>query len=324
MKTWRDEIKKHIDNWSRRLGSRGWWPKYVYHSTDIRNAVRIIQCEYLYSRNEAIKRNLMQVDNASSEIIEHTKKEHQNLVRLYFRPRTPTEYCREGIRPIGQRKYNAHCPIPIYFLFDALSILSKDETEFSSGNLASDRAEHESSLQFFLSIPFDLVFHHGRILAEEDKDEIIFRRNAEVLVPNSLRLNNALKAVVCRSQAERQTLINLLDRKIRNKWIDRIKLESERGPIFERKWTFIEDVTVVNDRVYFWFNPDTTTPGPFYVKFSYKDVNKNTSNKWEGRLDSLDSRLFVRVKDGYKGIATLTLDDSLAFSAPVTFEDIPF
>ena len=184
MKTWRPIIEQHIRNWSARLGNLHWWPSYVYHFTDVRNAANILKSGFLYSRIEASQLGLMYVDNASPEVIQRTRPEYESYTRLYFRPQTPTQFRNEGIRPINQRELGgAHCPVPIYFCFDALNVLSRDDCEFSDGNMGSLRAQHSDSENFFAIIPFQLVYHSGSIYPEENKDEIIFRRHAEVLVP---------------------------------------------------------------------------------------------------------------------------------------------
>ena len=322
MKPWADEIRRHIETWSVRLGPLGWWPRYAYHFTDVHNAASIIQSGYLYSRAEAERRGLMRVDNASSEIIGQTRPEHLNYVRLYFRPRTPTQYRNEGIRPINRRELgDAHCPIPIYFSFDAFTVLAMDDTEFSNGNMGSPRASHSSERDFFLSIPFHLVFHNRWFMPDE-RDEIVFRRNAEVLVPGSLPLAPVLKFIACRSAAERQTLLHLLPADLRRQWLPRIRL-GERGLFFYR-WTFVEEVVVVDDRVLFRFNPNTQTPGPFRVLFSYREAGEQSGRRWEGEQAALNNQLRFRVPDAVWGTATLRLDDALAFAGPLTFEDIPF
>ncbi|MFQ5342833.1 MAG: DarT ssDNA thymidine ADP-ribosyltransferase family protein [Anaerolineae bacterium] len=258
MKPWKDDIERHIHMWSARLGNRRWWPRYVYHFTDVQNAANIIQIGQLYSRTEVERLGLMQVDNASQDIIRQTRPEHLEYVRLYFRPRTPTQFRNEGIRPVNQRELGgAHCPIPVYFCFDALTVLVADDTEFSDGNMASTRASHSDERGFFLGIPFDLVFHDRPIIPPEDPREITFRRNAEVLVPSSLSLDPALRFIACRSAAERQTLVHLLPANLRRQWAPRIRL-GEQG-LFFRKWAHVEEVVAVDNVVIFRFNPSTTT-----------------------------------------------------------------
>lgn len=117
MKDWVADIQEHVRVWSQRLKpvNREWWPRYVYHYTDIQNAVSILKGGYVYSRAEATRRHLMTVENASLEVIAHTKQAHQEFARLYFRPRTPTQYHNEGIKPQSERFQGAHCPIPVFF-----------------------------------------------------------------------------------------------------------------------------------------------------------------------------------------------------------------
>jgi hypothetical protein len=155
MKQWRAEIQQYIREWSGRLGNLGWWPKYVYHFTDVQNAARILTDGTLYCRMEAERLGRMVIDNASPDVIVQTKPEHTRFVRFYFRPRTPTQYRNEGIRPIADRQLGgAHCPVPVYFCFDALDLLARDTTETSNGNMGSPRAFHSSERDFFFSIPF--------------------------------------------------------------------------------------------------------------------------------------------------------------------------
>ncbi len=75
--------------------------------------------ESLLSRRQLEKSGKLLTDIAGPEIIESTPDEWKRFVRLYFRPRTPTQYRNEGIRPKGSLKLGAHCPVPVIFLFDA-------------------------------------------------------------------------------------------------------------------------------------------------------------------------------------------------------------
>ena len=171
------------------------------------------------------------------------------------------------------------------------------------------------------SIPFHLVFHN-RWFTPDERDEVVFRRNAEVLVPNRLPLDPALKFIACRSAPERQTLLQLLPTDLGRQWAARIRL-GEQG-LYERKWTYVEEVVAVDDSVVFRFNPNTLTPGPFDVSFSYSEMGTAPARSWTGAQARLDKLLRVRVPDANWGIVTLHLDDALAFTGLVTFEEIPF
>jgi len=322
MKQWQPVIKQHIRTWSIRLGNLGWWPSYVYHFTDIQNAVSILKSGFLYSRIEATRLGMMLVDNASPDVIQQTSTDHLRYVRLYFRPRTPTQFRNEGIRPLNQRVLGgAHCPIPIYFCFDSLNVLSRDDCEFSDGNMGSLRAHHSGNEDFFSNIPFQLVYQNGAIYSEGEKDEIIFRRNAEVLVPSKLPIDTDLKIIVCRSSAEMQTLLHLLPSDVRRRWSPKIRL-GER--FYDRRWTFVEEVVTVDGHVIFRFNPNTITPGPFHVKFTYQEDGKTDLRIWEGTREKLDSSFELTIKNAFSGVATLILDDALAFSGRIILNNIPF
>lgn len=321
MKPWHADIERHIAIWSQRLGHLNWWPRFVYHFTDVRNAASVLQSGNFHSRAEATRLGLMQVDNASSEIIGQTRSERLEFVRLYFRPRTPTQFRNEGIRPRGQQELDAHCPVPVYFCFDAQTILSNDDTQFSDGNMASARVSYSGERDFFLNIPFERVFHEGAIRQGDDKTEIIFRRNAEVLVPSRLPLEPGLKYVVCRSAAERQTLLQLLPASLRQRWIPLVRV-IEQG-LFYRQWTYVEQVVTLDDAIVFRFNPDSRTPGPFAVVFSYREKGEGPERTWRGRSDDIRSDLTIQVPAATEGVVTLYLDDSLAFAGTVNFDKLP-
>jgi len=264
----------------------------------------------------------MRVDNASPQIIAQTRTQHLRYVRLYFRPRTPTQYRNEGIRPRDQRQLGgAHCPIPVYFCFDALAVLAQDDTEFSDGNMGSDLAQHSGEREFFLNIPFNLVFHHGAI-PPNAVQEVVFRRNAEVLVPDKLALKPGLKFVACRSAAERQTLLHLLPVQLRRTWASTIRL-GEQG-LFERRWTYVEEALPMADSVVFAFNPNTKTPGPFEVSFTYTENGSRVARDWHGVRDKVNGRLRVSLPGASLGAAQLRLDEALAFAGTLIFEEVPF
>ncbi len=322
MKPWVGEIRQHIAAWENRLGVLGWWPRFVYHFTDVHNAVTIIQSGYLYSRNEAMRLGLLQVNGASPDVIDHTRPELGRYARLYFRPKTPTQFRNEGMRPRGKRELGAHCPLPVFFCFDALKVLSDDRTEFSDGNMASQRARRSAERDFFLSIPFNWVFHDSPFAADQ-KSTIVFHRNAEVLVPEGLSLAANLRFVACRSVAERQTLLHLLPAEARARWEPRVRL-GDHG-FFFRRWTYVEEVTVFgNDEVAFGFNPSTTTPGPFHVSLRYIEDGSDRERSWQGERPRLDGRFRVQIPGAVSGIVTLYLDDVLAFRGRLKFADIPF
>src|SRR5215207_7521202 len=92
-----DEIDRFIDDLTTRL-HRGelrtslWTdcPNYLFHLTQLDNAVSILRMGRLLSRQRATELSLDLAENASPEIIEQTPAHIHQYVRMYFRPRTPT------------------------------------------------------------------------------------------------------------------------------------------------------------------------------------------------------------------------------------------
>lgn len=273
-------------------------------------------------RQKVLASGMMQVDNASSSVIGHTQLNRQKFVRLYFRPLTPTQYYNEGIRPLNQRVYDAHCPVPVFFLFDAFTIFSRDDSLFSEGNIGRSQVSISATKDFFQKIPFEHVFHDGYFSAEM-RDEIVFRRNAEILIPNSLSLESVPNSIVCRSSAERQTLLHLLSPKSRLKWNKKIQIDTSQG-LFERKWSFVEEViaTDVDHTLRFRFNPNSQATEPFDIKLDYTENGIANTKTWKAKK-SLKQSLSISIPGAKIGVAKLQLDDSLAFQGIVRFNNIP-
>ena len=186
------------------LQKQNWWARYLFHFTDIKNAIKILEGGALYSRKKAIAKNLMQCENASPDIIGNTKEEYKDYVRLYFRPRTPTQYHNEGFRPINNRKLGgAHCPVPIIFLFKSDPILTDTETYYSDGNIASPGVKIANSSDFYLWLDFDDIYHDSSLYGYDPyaRASIIYHRQSEVLIKNKLTLDQ-LDLIFCRSNAQ--------------------------------------------------------------------------------------------------------------------------
>src|SRR5665213_3437916 len=78
--------------------TRNWWPTFLFHFTDIQNAVGILTDGKLLARSKGA----ITTDIASKQVIDHTDSEWKDYVRFYLRPRTPTQYKNEGFRPEDQ------------------------------------------------------------------------------------------------------------------------------------------------------------------------------------------------------------------------------
>lgn len=202
----------------------------------------------MLSRNESL--GFRARDVAAVGVIEHSIRAH-SFVRLYFRPRTPTQYHVEGVQKTGENPYgeNVHAPVLVMFVFDSRSVLSLDGVFFSDANMQSGAIEN-SSEAFFRAIPFDKVYHEGGTGGDRS---IITRRCAEVLASSPLLLDDKLRWVYCRSDAERATLLQALSASA-SKWEKKIRV-SDDLKVFEKRFTFVEKVSLVNEGIIFRLNP---------------------------------------------------------------------
>lgn len=253
--------------------TRSWWPDFVFRVDDIVAASKILNTGRLLSRAQAIREGLLEDDAASPIVIEHTSTTWKEYVRLHFRPRTPTQYSFEGFRPREQcRLGGAHCPVPIAMLFDARDILTRSTTRFSDGNLAASSPDVGEDAAFLSEIPFEKVYHSDPLMDESTKANILYHRHAEVIVPKEMDLS-ALRFIGCRSQAEYETLIHMLDQEARKKWSSIIALGNTRY-LHHKNWTFIDQVDLTDDLITVRFNPSTITPGPFTIEVNVKDPDR--------------------------------------------------
>jgi hypothetical protein len=246
--------------------ARKWWPKYVFHFAELRNAVSILES------GELIARSLgpMSVDTASPSVIAHTDDEWRRHVRFYFRPRTPTQYQCEGFRPTNRYgSAGAHSPMPFVFLFDSREVLTRATTRFSNGNLGKYGVTAGDTAEFFEQLPFPEIYHDSAF-TPENRDLIVNRRHAEVIVPERIDLS-PLRLIACRSAAEYQTLINSLNPQALNRYLPKIAAQGH-GALHHRRWTFVDDVTLEYNRVLIRFNPSTATPGPFAAKIAIRST----------------------------------------------------
>jgi len=130
----------------------------------------------------------------------------------------------EGFCPNGicTEKFKAHCPIPIYLVFNSTKVLSIPEIRFSEGNLGSKNPGIYDNIDNFKNLPFDQIYHRGAIRNESLKRSIIHHRCAEVFLRDGLPLENNLSFIICRSEGERETLINKISQKLQRKYAKNI------------------------------------------------------------------------------------------------------
>lgn len=306
-----EQIKAHIE----KLNSEPWgparkmWPNFVFFFACLPNALEILKQGKLISRSHAT----MVTDTGSEAILSHTSDEWKNCVRLYFRPRTPTQYQVEGFRPKGHwGSLGKHMAVPIFFLFDAKEILTRKTTRFSKGSL-SQKNQVGDDAAFFESIPFQKVYHDSW-LPEEQKSEIKFHRHAEIIIPNELDLTG-LRWIWCRSEAEYQTLLHLLPISAVKTYKDKIR-QDKRANLHFCKWTYVESVSLEQNKISFTFNRSSLTPGPFEAHLQITDNRTGHQYFWKNPSYTTTEPLVINIPQFEKPTAyniRFTLDGEIAF-----------
>lgn len=326
------DFRQHLENLKQEkwLGTeRQWWPDFLFHHTNILNVVGILTLGELISRKEALSRGISFSDSASQEVLSGTNERWKDHVRFYFRPKTPTLYHVEGIRPKFRQSFaGAHCPVPIYLLFDSKALLCAQGTKFSTGSLASSGTEVFSSAREFKNLPFNHIYHTGR-LNEAEKRAIIYHRHAEVIVPQKITLSH-LKRIWCRSQAEYETLHYLLPPHIWQKWRDRITARDDYS-LFNREWVYVNEFTMTPDMITLRFNPPRfeEDTGPFKIYGMIREVETGKKWSWKKENTYIYSELKLSLPPSEfptNFTFRFEIDDNLVYANEHTIEldDIPF
>lgn len=249
-----DRIQRHIVEWEAKLrptlySHRRHWPSRLFRHEPLENIVRILGAGELLSRNDAVKAGQIANDIAPEEIIGANDQAYQ-FVRLYFRPKTPTQFHIEGIREQADFYCGKHAPVLYMMVFDAARVLTSHGVRFSDGNMQGHPNVYCDDDGFDL-VDFTQTYHEGPV-SQEEKEAITRSRCAEVLCPSPLLLQPYLQAVICRSAAERQLLLHELGEDFEGK--DRIRVFNEAG-VFNADYVFVENVDLASDGIYVQFHP---------------------------------------------------------------------
>lgn len=262
---------------------RQWWPRWLYRSDHVENAARILNTGFLLSRARAEQSGKVVHDSASQGHIGQLTDRQRDYARLYFRPRTPTQYVNEGIRPKDMVEYGVQMPVPVYLLF-SVKLLQCVGVEFTRGRLALG-TQTGSSYDFLSSIVFKDVYHDGPVGLR--RSEILNARHAEVIKKGWLDLEH-LRHIVCRSSAERETLLYLLSDDARSRWRQRIIVDEGRRRLFFKRGTFLREVTLNRERIElrFYENTHAEFRGPFELRVvADTDVGQRVVNINEYSVD---------------------------------------
>ncbi|MCD4757616.1 MAG: DUF4433 domain-containing protein [Arcobacteraceae bacterium] len=284
--SFKSQQKKRFKN-----GFQNWWIDFIFHYNDLHNIVSILNSGKLYSRNKVTDLAILKKDIANDDVISHTDINVHNYVRFYFGAKTPTLYNNEGLIPTNEIKDNAHCPVPIFLLFDFINILSMDNSYFSNGNMGAKNPEVYSDVIDLNKLEWNYIYHRESLYGYENYRHINYCRNAEVLIENELNIYDSLKWICVRSIADKETILNLVNPDAKERIKNKIKVFTSDG-LFHNKRLFLNEVVLHENRI---------------------DVNFiNTNNKIftvEVYMKSLSNGKEINIKkDNYKVSSNFYLD----------------
>ena len=223
--------------------------------------------------------------------------------------------------------------MPLYLLFELKQLISFKPTRFSDGSLA--RKEHTilDSANDFMNLPFRDIYHNSGWGHEvvSRQDEIKNRRHAEIIYPKRISLDN-LAFIVCRSQAEYETLHNILSPALWNRWKHIVAVSKHRR-LFNNEWLFVKDVTLNphSVRVSFNFPVHSRFYGPYSVRVDITDNITGKSGFFSQSYDDIvnalkEPRLDLDVSSFSSRNYTVrvTIDGILSYLGKYTGDDIPF
>lgn len=246
-------VGQHIARWQSELtgpvyAHRRHWPSHLFHHAPVENAAAILLDGCLRSRNDAA--NQRSRDVAAPGVIDARDHAHDS-VRLYFRPKTPTQWHIEGIRKPGECQYGngAHAQVLVMFLLDARSVLTQPGVRFSDRNMQLAGAVPGDNEAYFAQIPFAKVFSEGGTGGDRSLTDA---RCAEVLVPSPLALAGTLRSICLRSEPEKETLLHMLGDQ-RGEW-ERFCHVSDALKVFQKEYAFVDVLRLTSEGVIFRLN----------------------------------------------------------------------
>lgn len=294
-------------------GYQGWWHRFLFHFSDISNVTSILSSGKLYSRNKAMALGVMQNDNASDEVIGNTGLDAKDFVRFYFGTGTPTQFHNEGFKPQNKIKNNAHCPLPIFLLFDFSKLLSHEDSHFSSGNIAASGVDIYTDITALNSLEFEYIYHRGYIQEPLNTRHVIYCRHAEVLIPDVLDIADYLSYICVRSEAEKETLLYSLPSEIGKSLKDKLLVRT--NGLFESRRMYVENVKFVNERIEIIFS--MATSDKYVFKTTVINLDTGIKRERETGLVSLDSKqVAIQLDSQYVGSNMefrLEIDGHLAY-----------
>ena len=257
----------HVSQWLATFSNyKKKWPKNLFRHEPVQNAISILKSGVLVSRDSATNSGILENDIAPEDIIQNRNAAHSR-VRLYFRPRNPTQFHIEGIRKPAEYYMGRHAGFLVMFVFNGEAVLTMDSTQFSTCNMQSPYSQVLDGDAGFDSLDFSGIYHDQAYPTDDEKR----KRCAEVLAESPLRLDDTLKFIVVRTDADVATLKFLLTREGLGHLVAKIRKSHSTGVFFQR-YTAVEYVDTSPGKISFKLK-GTYSPGDIKTEILAFDDN---------------------------------------------------
>lgn len=306
--------KAHVDEWCAKFSNyKQKWPSHLFRHEPLENAIAVLKAGVLTSRQDAVENNTLQNDIAPDNIIQN-RDDAYSKVRLYFRPRTPTQYHIEGIRKPADFYMGKHAGFLVMLVFNSETVLTMESTQFSCGNMQSPYSNVYDGDDGFSNLDFTGTYHDEAYPNDDQKRQ----RCAEVLAKSPLHIADTLSAIVVRTDADVNTMKYLLNREGLSHFVPLVK-KSEGTGVFFQRFTAIQYVDTAPGRISYKLK-GTESAGDIQVALTvYDDANNMHYKLYSGELRPYqayftphnlpagDYRLVFSLEGcfGYESLATL-------------------
>lgn len=193
--------------------------------------------------------------------------------------------------------------------------------------MQSSFVHYGSKFEDFQKIDFSKVYHEGGIGGDYS---IIPARCAEVLASSPLEIDQHLQFILCRSQAERKTLLHALGGDA-SKWADRIRA-SDDIQVFQKEYCYLEEVSISSRGVTFRIHPrQYEAPIQVQVEARYASNNEAVVKFGPAPLTAIPGNGSTQwiAESGNElnagnYIVSIWLEGHLAYCAELSLEPAPF
>lgn len=312
-----NRAQAHIAHWTPRLPSRPWWPNSLFFAAHVTTAAKIIEAGCLRCRRDLAVAGPIDHDIANQEALGTNPIAH-DYVRLYFRTKTHFHLRTEGIKLLtDQYRLAAHMSVPIMFVFDFASVVTRRNVQFCDRKMAHAGIAPGNDEAYFDSIDFGKVYHDSGISDPFQRAEINDRRMAEVLVPDELPLDATLKSILCRTNFDATTLQHLL-RTHNPSWQTKLRVVTKPAEMFFCWGSFITELQLAGNVLTLKVKTSNDYTQGKQLKFNIQQRLPNQGpSVWQHSSEITSTLLIAGWNPAHPEDWLIEIEDALAFTGPV-------